>query len=1240
MRAWKVCAILALTLARSSFAFDPQVYAVDVRVQVDSSPARINFTWPYVDYARQYTIRRKTINDSSWTETLALLPGDVTSFSDSNVTAGSAFEYEFEMATSLYPYPQGDSSQWINAYTYVYAGVNAPAEDYKGKIVLVVDSSVSAGISSELSTFQQDLIGAGWTVIRREAARDGSVNDVRNIIRAEYNADPSNVRSVVLIGHVPVPYSGAINPDLHPSHLGAWPADVFYGDMDGSWTDNSVSITSADSADNNNYPGDGKFDQSLIPSDVELEVGRIDFWSMPSFQPRSETDLLRNYFRKDHAFRNRLFTAPRRGLIHDNFGDLDGDAPAVDAWRHFGVFFGPGNAQAIGADQFFPTLNSNGYLWAYGCGGGGYTKADGVGSTTDFAAGDPQAVFLILHGSYFGDWNNSDNFLRAAIGSPNYTLASIWSGLPHWYMHHMALGKSVGFSTRVSQNNVNLYKSHENLSAHQVHISLIGDPTLEMFPVIPAANLSGQAVGGGVNLNWSGSGDGNITGYNVYYASSPGGPYQKIGTTSGLNYTHSVGAGTHYYMVRAVKLETSGSGTFYNASQGIFTSVTKSTGGGTLPVVSVTAEDADASEVGPDTGTFKFSRDVVDASSLTIDFTVSGSAINGTDYAPIEQSVVIPAWVGAAWVTIRPYADGEIEGDENVVVTLNDSSTYTVGSAAATVVIHDSVAANQRPSISAIADQNISAGGSTLDLSFTVSDAETSPADLQVRASSSDETIIPNQSIVLGGTGADRTIRVSALPNKSGTAKITVVVSDGSLEASQVFNVNVSAVNNPPVASSQSLTVAQDGQLVITLSGSDPEGSALTYSILTTPVKGSFSGTAPNLVYVPFKNLTGTDSFTFAVSDGALQSAPATVNIMILAVNHSPTAISLTTNIVEDTPVNLILKGADPDGDALAFSIVGSPSKGTLTDAPPTVLYTPARNQSGTDIFTFKVNDGLADSQLATVTINISAVNDPPAISTIADQVIRKNRATGPIPFTVTDPDDSIGSVRVTPASDNTAIVPANSIVIGGTGSARTCTITPVAGITGTVQITLLASDGKSNSRSQFKLTITNSVPMARDDSVTVNGSSIDIATASLLQNDSDPDGDLLVLSQTSGGSASGGTVTLSAGTVHYASASGFAGEDSFTYTIQDSSGATATAAVHLQVAGSPRISSIGRQTDGSVLLSFHGPPGKSCEVLVSEDTQTWTVAGFSSSGSSGEGQFRDSSAVTNRLRIYRVEWP
>jgi hypothetical protein len=559
----------------SILAIEPREYAVDVTCEARSSPPALVFAWPLSIFAHQYWIRKKSVSDGSWSAPIANLPGTATGFTDTEVGVGSAYEYEIQMETDAPAYEGG----WINAYSYIYGGIELPVADAKGKVLLVVDSSVAADLQTSLASFAQDLVGAGWLVARRDVDRSAAVTDVKNIIRAEYNADPATFRAIILIGRVPVPYSGDIFPDLHESHRGAWPADVYYADMDGTWTDNSVSVTSEDYRENDNYPGDGKFDQSTIPAPIRIAVGRIDFFDLPSFAPRTETDLLRNYFAKDHAFRHRLFAAPRRAVVHDNFGDLDGDAPAVDAWRHFSGFFGSGNVLEIGPDSFFPTLNSESFLWAYGCGGGGDTKADGIGSTTDFVANDPKAVFMILHGSYFGDWNRRDNFLRSAIASPSMTLVSIWSGIPHWYMHHMALGETIGYSLRVTQNNLGLYKSYRNFDPGEVHISLIGDPTLEMFPVVPPSNLTASA-NGTISLSWSASPDDNIVGYYVYYSQNAAGPFQRItgAPLTATTFSHQVADGTYYYMVRAIKLERSGSGSFYNASQGIIASVTQTNG--------------------------------------------------------------------------------------------------------------------------------------------------------------------------------------------------------------------------------------------------------------------------------------------------------------------------------------------------------------------------------------------------------------------------------------------------------------------------------------------------------------------------------------------------------------------------------------------------------------------------------------------------------------------------------------
>lgn len=208
------------------------------------------------------------------------------------------------------------------------------------------------------------------------------------------------------MGNIKVPYSGDINPDGHPDHLGAWPADGYYADMDGIWTDVSVNDIVASDPRNRNIPGDGKFDQSLIPTNLELQIGRVDLSNMPAFAS-SEQQLLKNYLDKDHDYRNKIFTAVHRGLIDDNFGFFGGEAFAASGYKNLAPLVGSGN---VTANDYITTTTGNSYLWVYGCGGGSYTSAGGIGTTADFAASNTEGVFSMLFGSYFGDWDSQNNF--------------------------------------------------------------------------------------------------------------------------------------------------------------------------------------------------------------------------------------------------------------------------------------------------------------------------------------------------------------------------------------------------------------------------------------------------------------------------------------------------------------------------------------------------------------------------------------------------------------------------------------------------------------------------------------------------------------------------------------------------------------------------------------------------------------------------------------------------------------
>jgi hypothetical protein len=546
--------------------------------QVQASPAQITLNWLADANATSYTISRRQGN--SWT-TVATLGGGANTWTDSSVQTGTPYEYRLQKTTSA-GYP---------GIGYVYAGINAPLKESRGKLVLLVDNTYASALDAELQRLEWDLAGDGWTVLRHDVSRNDSVPNIKNIIKADYYADPANVNTVFLFGHVPVPYSGNFNPDGHDNHQGACPADVYYGDMDGTWTDSSVNNGGAEREANRNYPGDGKFDQSFLPSDVELAVGRVDLSNMTCFSnktpSRSELDLLRQYLNKDHNFRHRVFTLPRRGLICDNWGERQGEAFAASGWRNFAPFFGAGNVTAVGGWNYFPTMNSEGYLWSWGGGGGGYTTCDGVGGSDDFANGDIKGVFTMFLGSYFGDWDNESAFLRAPLGSTTYCLTASWAGRPHWFFHHMGLGETIGYSTRLTQNNGGDTYMASIVGDRSVIIGLMGDPTLRLHPVIPVSNLKGSASGSSMTLSWNGSSDSNIQGYHVYRGSGPTGSFVRLTsspiTSTGFTDTgYSPGA---TYMVRAIKLEQSGSGTYYNASQGIFYPQSAPiTGGGSSPL--------------------------------------------------------------------------------------------------------------------------------------------------------------------------------------------------------------------------------------------------------------------------------------------------------------------------------------------------------------------------------------------------------------------------------------------------------------------------------------------------------------------------------------------------------------------------------------------------------------------------------------------------------------------------------
>ena len=220
---------------------------------------------------------------------------------------------------------------------------------------------------------------------------------------------------------------------------------------------------------------------------------------------------------------------------------------------------------------------------------------------------------------------------------------------------------------------------------------------------------------------------------------------------------------------------------------------------------------------------------------------------------------------------------------------------------------------------------------------------------------------------------------------------------------------------------------------------------------------------APRVVvgYAPAANTNGSDSFVVQVSDGNGGTDTITVNVTIQAVNDAPTCqgVNLTTN--EDTAGEVSPNCSDVDGDTLTY-LAAPAGHGSSQVVGSKLTYTPNLNYNGTDSFQYKANDGTVDSNIATVNVTVTAVNDPPVI-------------TGQAPL-ATDEDTPLaivlGNLTVTDV-DNT--YPDNfslTVLAGSNYTFVGATITPAANFNGTLTVPVKVNDGAADSNT-YDLTVT-----------------------------------------------------------------------------------------------------------------------------------------------------------------------
>jgi len=549
----------ALLLTINVFAQNPQDAVVSLQLSAGLNPPAVFLSWDTPQPSNITLLRRaKDEPGNAWVQIVSANETLLNGHFDLGLDGSKTYEYAIERQTGN-----------ITARGFAYANFFTPVVDGRGKILVFIDSTTADELGADLIRFKNDLRGEGWQPVPFKTGPFTSVAWVKNQIQTAYNADPATVKAVLLMGNVPVPYAGSMAWDSKPDHIGAWPCDAYYGDVDGVWTDQTVNLPNTARLANRNVPNDGKFDQNILPSAVELPVGRLDFsrLSAATFGD-SPIELLRKYLLKNHLWRSGLYQTPNSAIVDDHLGWSGGEAYAANGYRNAVPLVGAGNV----VDGAF--INTQRHLLGFGAGTNGtYSGAGGIGNALDFATDSVHSVFTALYGDYFGDWDFETNpLLPAVLASKGGVLATAWVGRPHWMLQGLASGETLGFCLKETQNaQYNTAYGGTN-GESGAHIALLGDPTLRATIVTPPTNVRAVSNCNKVNLHWTASKNPDVLGYLVYRSFEQDGPYERLSP----DYIYQTSwedlsplPGTLYYSVRAVKLEVrSGGGAFYNSSTG------------------------------------------------------------------------------------------------------------------------------------------------------------------------------------------------------------------------------------------------------------------------------------------------------------------------------------------------------------------------------------------------------------------------------------------------------------------------------------------------------------------------------------------------------------------------------------------------------------------------------------------------------------------------------------------------
>ncbi|MBL8627757.1 MAG: tandem-95 repeat protein [Myxococcales bacterium] len=534
---------------------------------------------------------------------------------------------------------------------------------------------------------------------------------------------------------------------------------------------------------------------------------------------------------------------------------------------------------------------------------------------------------------------------------------------------------------------------------------------------------------------------------------------------------------------------------------------------------------------------------VTTAEDTAVEFTVTasdpeGAGLTFTSTQPSHGTIA----VAGDRLTYTPEAD--FHGSDSVVVTVADASFSVTATVSITVTpVNDAPVA---------VDDAIAA-------------AEDTPATVTAAALLANDTDVDGDTLtittVAGATHgtvalAGDTVTFTPDANFGGAATFTYTMTDGTATDTATVSVTVGGANDPPVATDDALTTAEDTLGVVTTAtllanDTDADGQTLSVSAVGAATHGTVTLVGGEARFQPEANYHGPASFEYTVTDGA-DSDTGLVTVTVTSVNDGPVATDDTGTTAEDAPLaittaSLLTNDVDVDGDTLTFLSLAAAQNGTLALSAGTITFTPAANFNGTAGFDYTISDGVL-TDVGHVTINVTPANDAPVAVDDTATTAEDTAATITAATLLTNDTDLDAGATLTVTAVSAATN--GTVALAGT----TITFTPTANFTGAAGFDYTVSDGTLTDVGHVTVTVTpvNDAPVAVDDTRTINEDAVTtITAASLTANDTDVDtGTTFTVTAVSG--ATNGTVALAGTTITFTPTANFNGTAGFDYTVSD----------------------------------------------------------------------------------------